>query len=98
MTFSKASKVVRYPNSLYFGLKVVPTQVVWGHSIYYLGTWTLRVRDPKSYLPSSPLLRPLAFLSEVLRLVVLGCVLHKSEGHPNPSKIAGRDFFLQLLA
>ena len=32
-----------YPNSIYFGLKVVPIQVLWGQSIYYLGTWTLRV-------------------------------------------------------
>ena len=32
-----------YPNSIYFGLKVLPIQVHWGHSIYYLGTWTLRV-------------------------------------------------------
>ena len=32
-----------YPNSIYFGLKVVPISVLWGQSIYYLGTWTLRV-------------------------------------------------------
>ena len=32
-----------YPNSIYFGLKVVPIKVLEGQSIYYLGTWTLRV-------------------------------------------------------
>ena len=31
-----------YPNSSYFGLKVVPTKALWSQSIYYLGTWTLR--------------------------------------------------------
>ena len=29
------------PNSRYLGLKVVPILVVWGQSIYYLGTWIL---------------------------------------------------------
>ena len=33
-----------YPKSIYFGLNVVPIQVLWGQSIYYLGTWTVRVR------------------------------------------------------
>ena len=33
-----------YPSSIYFGLKVVPTWVLWGQSIYCLGTWTLRGR------------------------------------------------------
>ena len=32
-----------YPNSIHFGLKVVPIWVLRGQSIYYLGTWTLRV-------------------------------------------------------
>ena len=32
-----------YPNSIYFGLKVVPIEVLWGQSILYLSTWTLRV-------------------------------------------------------
>ena len=31
-----------YPNSRYLGLKVVAILVLWGQSIYYLGTWTLR--------------------------------------------------------
>ena len=31
-----------YSYSIYIGLKVVPIQVLWGQSIYYLGTWTLR--------------------------------------------------------
>ena len=31
-----------YPNGIYFGLKVVPNKVLWGHSRNYLGTWTLR--------------------------------------------------------
>ena len=31
-----------YPNSIYLGLKVLPKQVHWALSIYYLGTWTLR--------------------------------------------------------
>ena len=33
-----------YPNSIYFGLKVVPIREIWSQSIYFLGTWTLRVR------------------------------------------------------
>ena len=32
-----------YPNSIYFSLKVAPLSVIWGQSIYYLGTWTFRV-------------------------------------------------------
>ena len=32
-----------YPNGIYFGLEVVPFQVLCSQSIYYLGTWTLRV-------------------------------------------------------
>ena len=31
-----------YPSSRYFGLEVVPIWVLWGQSIYNLGTWTLR--------------------------------------------------------
>ena len=34
------------PSSIYLGLlglKVVPILVLWGQSIYYLATWTLRV-------------------------------------------------------
>ena len=31
-----------YPNSIDFGLKVVPISVLWGLSIYYLGTWTFK--------------------------------------------------------
>ena len=31
------------PNSIiYNGLEVIPVWVVWGQSIYYLGTWTLQ--------------------------------------------------------
>ena len=33
-----------YPNSLYFGPKVVPIKVLWGQKICYLGTWTFRER------------------------------------------------------
>ena len=33
-----------YPNSIYFDLKVVPIKVLWGQSIYYVGTWTIRDR------------------------------------------------------
>ena len=36
-----------YPNSGYFDRKVVPIWVLWGQSIYYLGTWTLRDREPR---------------------------------------------------
>ena len=32
------------PDTRHFGLKVVPVWILWGHSVYYLGTWTLRVR------------------------------------------------------
>ena len=32
-----------YPCSIYIGLRVVPKEVVWGQSIYCLGTWTLRI-------------------------------------------------------
>ena len=32
-----------YPNSMYFGLKVLPKKVRWAQSIYYLSTWILRV-------------------------------------------------------
>ena len=32
------------PNSIYVGLKVVPIREIWSQSIYFLGTWTLRVR------------------------------------------------------
>ena len=30
-----------YPNSIYLSLKVVSILVLWGQSIYYLGTWIL---------------------------------------------------------
>ena len=33
-----------YPNSIYFGPKVPIQGLLSGQSIYYLGTWTLRVR------------------------------------------------------
>ena len=33
---------VHVSEQIYFGLKVVPIWVLWGPSIYYLGTWTLR--------------------------------------------------------
>ena len=38
-----------YPSSIYFGLKikVSPVWVHWAQRIYYLGTWTLRVRDER---------------------------------------------------
>ena len=39
---------LKYPNSIYFGLKVVPIWVHWGQCIYYLGTWTLRVFKSKA--------------------------------------------------
>ena len=32
-----------YPDSIYVALKVIPIWVLWAQSIYYLGTWTLRV-------------------------------------------------------
>ena len=32
-----------YPNSIYFGLKVVPIEVLWGQCIYDMSTWTPRV-------------------------------------------------------
>ena len=35
---------VHVSKQIYFVLKVVPIWVLWGLSIYYLGTWTLRVR------------------------------------------------------
>ena len=45
-----------YPNSIYMGLKVLPIWVHWAQSIYYLGTWTLRVIEhytaKKSYTPN----------------------------------------------
>ena len=31
-------------NGMYFGLKVVTMQVLWGQSVYCLGTWTLSVQ------------------------------------------------------
>ena len=42
-----------YLNSIYIGLKVVPIQVLWGQSMSYLGTWTLRVGalDPSTVNP-----------------------------------------------
>ena len=43
-----------YPNSIYFGLKVLPIQVHWGHSIYSLGTWTLRANHTHVLLPLHP--------------------------------------------
>ena len=36
------------PNSIYVGLQVVPTQVLRGHIICYLGTWTLGAYAPRS--------------------------------------------------
>ena len=33
------------PNSIYFGLKVVPKKVLWGQRLYYLGTWVFRLSD-----------------------------------------------------
>ena len=37
-------EVAYFPQGyMYFGLKVVPIYVLWGESICYLGTWTLRV-------------------------------------------------------
>ena len=33
-----------YPKSIYFGLKVVSIQALWGQCIYYLGTWIFRVK------------------------------------------------------
>ena len=30
-----------YPNSIYLSLKVVSILLLWGQSIYYLGTWIL---------------------------------------------------------
>ena len=32
-----------YPNSIDFGLNVVPIYVLQGQCIYYLGTWNIRV-------------------------------------------------------
>ena len=34
-----------YPNSIYFGLQVVPIEVCCGQSIYHLATWTFGGRD-----------------------------------------------------
>ena len=31
-----------YPNSIYFGHKVLPMEVHWAQTICYLGTWTVR--------------------------------------------------------
>ena len=44
-----------YPNGRYFGLEVVLIEVLWSQSIYYLGTWTLRVtyQDGGSRIKSS---------------------------------------------
>ena len=45
------------PNSIHVGLKVVPIWVLWGQSIYYLGTWALRITklsSPVWYAPSHP--------------------------------------------
>ena len=36
-----------YPNKRYIGLKVVPIWVLWGQSIYCLGTWTLGAVQPR---------------------------------------------------
>ena len=33
-----------YSYSIYIGLEAVPIPEHWGPSIYYLGTWTLRVQ------------------------------------------------------
>ena len=41
-----------YPNSIYFGLKLVSIWVLWGQSIYYVGTWTLRDLKISSLCPS----------------------------------------------
>ena len=30
-----------YPNSIYLSLKVVSILLLWGQTIYYLGTWIL---------------------------------------------------------
>ena len=42
---SEVSLYIRsmYLNSIYFGRQAVPIWVLWGQSISYLGTWTLRV-------------------------------------------------------
>ena len=44
---AKNPKGSMYPNSRYFGLKVVPIWVLWGQRLYYLGTWSLRERPRK---------------------------------------------------
>ena len=43
-----------YPNSIYFGLKVVRIWVPWGQSIYYSGTWTLRRTPCEALLVGGP--------------------------------------------
>ena len=38
-----------YPNSIYFGPKVPTQKLLWVQSIYYLGTWTLRVMPSSGF-------------------------------------------------
>ena len=37
-----------YPNSINFGLKLIPIKVLWAQSIHYLGTWTLGFGIPNA--------------------------------------------------
>ena len=43
LSLSLCPKGSMYPNSIHLSLKVVSILVLWGQSIYYLGTWILWV-------------------------------------------------------
>ena len=51
-----------YSYSSYIGLKVLPIKVLWGQSIHYLGTWTLKDREEaqnfKTYRQPLQLFKP----------------------------------------